>query len=157
MRASFRFERRRTILSGVNKLHEVTSWEELGQWCWVQMLYLKRAWQTAPSFCEELPSAESEESIDSHVRSMLRSPESFLVIPEENKPWILARLLFGSGLLQPRNMRLLGISEFSDPGAALRFLLLEEWHDSGREFWPYVCGAMAEPNNALSCETASFF
>ena len=157
MEASFRFERTCTILSGVNKLHEVTSWEELGQWCWMQMLYLKRAWQSVPSFCEELPSAESEESIDSHVRSMLRSPESFLVIPEENKPWILARLLFGSGLLQPRNVRLLGISEFSDPGAALRFLLLEEWHDSGREFWPYVCSAMAEPDNALSCETASFF
>ena len=88
---------------------------------------------------------------------MLRSPESFLVTPEENKPWILARLLFGSGLLQPRNVHLLGISELSDPGAALRFLLLEEWHHSGRESWPSVCGAMAEPNNALSCERASFF
>ena len=155
MRASFRFERGRTILSGVNKLQEVTTWEELGQWCWVQMLCLKRAWQTAPSFCGELPSAESEESIDSHVRSMLRSPGDFLVT-EENKPWILARLLFGSGLLQPHNVRLLGISELSDPGAALRFLLLEEWYNSGRESWPSVCGAMAEPNNALPCEVASF-
>jgi len=141
----------------MNKLHEVTSWEGLGQWCWVQMLCLKRAWQTAPSFSEELPSAESEESIDSHVRSMLRSPESFLVTPEENKPWILARLLFGSGLLQPCNVRLLGISELSDPRAALRFLLLEEWHHSGRESWPVVCGAMGEPNNALPSEMASFF
>jgi hypothetical protein len=88
---------------------------------------------------------------------MLRSPESFLVMPEENKPWILARLLFGSGLLQPRNLRLLGISELSDPGAALRFLLLEEWHHSGRESWPVVCGAMGERNNALPCEMASFF
>ena len=155
MRAGFRFERGRTILSRVNKLHEVRSWEELGQWCWVQMLCLKRAWQTAPSFCGELPSAESEESIDSHVRSMLRSPGDFLVT-EENKPWILARLLFGSGLLQPHNVRLLAISELSDPGAALRFLLLEEWYNSGRESWPVVCGAMAEPNNALSHETASF-
>ena len=119
MRASFRFKKRGTIFSGVNKLHEVMSWEELGQWCWVQMLCLKRAWQTAPSFCGELPSAESEESIDSHVRSMLRSPEGLLVTPEENKPWILARLLFGSGLLQPRNVSLLGIPELSDPGAAL--------------------------------------
>jgi hypothetical protein len=157
VRASFRFEKGCTILSGVNKLQEVTSWEELGQWCWVQMLSLKRAWQTAPSFCSELPSAESEELIDRHVRSMLRSPESFLVTPEENKPWILARLLFGSGLLQPDNVRLLGISELFDPAAALRFLLLEEWYDSGREFWPLVCGAMTEPNNALSCESASSF
>ena len=156
MRASFRFQRRRTILSGVNKLHDVMSWEELGQWCWVQMLGLQRAWQNAPSFCRELPSVESEESIDGHVRSMLRSPESLLVTPEENKPWILARLLFGSGLLQPSNMRLLRIPELFDPGAALRFLLLEEWYNSGREFWPVVCGAMAEPNNALSHETASF-
>jgi len=120
------------------------------------MLCLKRAWQTAPSFCGELPSAESEESIDSHVRSMLRSPGDFLVTSEENKPWILARLLFGSGLLQPSNVRLLKIPELSDPGAALRFLLLEEWYNSGREFWPVVCGAMAEPNNALSREAASF-
>ena len=149
MRASFRFERRRTILSGVNKLHEVTSWEELGQWCWVQMLRLKRAWQSAPSFCGELPSAESEESIDSHVRSMLRSPGGLLVTPEENKPWILARLLFGSGLLQPRNVDLLGIPELSDPGAALRFLLLEEWYESGRDSWPFVCDAMAEPTIKL--------
>ena len=141
----------------MNKLHEVMSWEELGQWCWVQMLCLKRAWQTAPSFCGELPSAEFEESIDSDVRSMLHSPESFLVAPEENKPWILARLLFGSGLLQPGNVRFLGISELSDPAAALGFLLLEEWYDSGRESWPFVCDAMAEPSNALSCETASFF
>jgi len=120
------------------------SWEELGQWCWVQMLSLKRAWQTVPSFCGELPSPESEESIDSHIRSMLRSPEGLLVPPEENKPWILARLVFGSGLLQPRNVSLLGIRELSDPGAALRFLLLEEWYESGRDSWPFVCGAMAE-------------
>ena len=146
MRASFRFEKGCTILSGVNKLHEVMSWEELGQWCWVQMLRLKRAWQSAPSFCGELPSAESEESIDSHVRSMLRSPGDFLVT-EENKPWILARLLFGSGLLQPSNVSLLGIPELSDPRAALRFLLLEEWYKSGRESWPFVCDAMAETNN----------
>ena len=149
MPASFRSKRRRTILSEVNKLHEVTSWEQLGQWCWVQMLCLKRAWQTAPPFCEELPSADSEESIDSHVRSMLRSPRGLLVAPEENKPWILARLLFGSGLLQPRNVDLLGIPELSDPGAALRFLLLEEWYESGRDSWPFVCDAMAEPTIKL--------
>ena len=88
---------------------------------------------------------------------MLRSPETFRFTPEENKPWILARLLFGSGLLQPRNVRFLGIPELSDPGAALHFLLLEEWYDSGRESWPIVCGAMAEPENALSREMASFF
>ena len=139
----------------MNKLHEVKSWEDLGQWCWVQMLSLKRAWQNVPSFCQELPSAESEESIDGQVRSMLHSPEGLLFTPEENKPWILARLLFGSGLLQPRNVSLLGISELSDPGAALRFLLLEEWYESGRESWPFVCGAMAEANGALSCEIGS--
>ena len=121
------------------------------------MLSLKREWQNTPSFRTELPSAESEESIDNHVRSMLGSPESFPFTPDENKPWILARLLFGSGLLQPRNVRFLGIPELSDPGAALKFLLLEEWYDSGRDSWPVVCGAMVEPGNALSCETASFF
>jgi hypothetical protein len=84
------------------------------------MLSLKRAWQTAPSFCGELPSAESEESIDSHVRSMLRSPGGLLVTPEENKPWILARFLFGAGLLQPCNLRLLELPELSDPERALR-------------------------------------
>ena len=87
---------------------------------------------------------------------MLRSPGDFLVTSEENKRWILARLLFGSGLLQPSNVRLLKIPELSDPGAALRFLLLEEWYNSGREFWPVVCGVMAEPNNILSPATASF-
>jgi len=55
----------------VNELHEVMSWEELGQWCWVQMLRLKRAWQSAPSFCGELPSAESEESSGPQIQQIM--------------------------------------------------------------------------------------
>jgi hypothetical protein len=130
----------------VNELHEVTSWEQLGQWCWVQMLSLKHGWETPLSFHSDLPSPELEQSIDSCVRSMLRSPANFLVAPEQDKPWILARLQFCSGLLQPCNLRLLDMRKLADPTDALWFLLLTEWHDSGREFWPFVCDAINEPN-----------
>jgi hypothetical protein len=136
----------------VNELHEVTSWEELGQWCWVRMLCLRRIWQTAPSFRRELPSTKLERSIDSCIRSMLRSPAHSLVAPEEDKPWILARLQFGSGLVQPSNVELLRLPKLSDPVDALRFLLLEEWYDSGREFWPLVCDTINEHDNAFSGE-----
>lgn len=138
----------------MNELREVTSWDQLGQWCWVQMLGLKRAWRTALPFGEELPFAECEESIDRCVRSMLRSPAQPLLAPELDKPWILARLQFGSGLLQPDNLRLLGLPKLSDPADALRFLLLTEWHASGREFWPFVCATINEPKHSLSCEAA---
>jgi hypothetical protein len=143
-------------LCRVNELHDVTSWEELGQWCWVQMLSLKRAWQTALPFRTTLPSAEFEKSIDSGVRSLLRSPAGPLVAPEEDKPWILARLQFCSGLLQPCNLRLLKLPELSDPVDALGFLLLVEWYEGGRECWPLVCGAINAPHNALSCGTTLF-
>ena len=83
---------------------------------------------------------------------MLRSPANdSLVAPEEDKPWILARLQFVAGLLQPSNVQLLGLPKLSDPVDALRFLLLAEWYESGREFWPLVCGAINEPENVLSC------
>jgi hypothetical protein len=120
------------------------------------MLRLSRAWQTAPPFRRELPSAMFEKSIDSCIRAMLRNPAHSLVAPEEVKPWILARLQFGSGLLQPSNVRLLRLSKLSDPVDALRFLLLVEWYDSGREFWPLACDAINEPDNASSCEVALF-
>ena len=94
----------------------------------------------------ELPSAQVEESIDNNVRSMLCVAATFVDLPEENKPWILDRLLFGSGLLQPCNLRLLEVPELSDPAHALRFILLEEWHNSGRDFWPLVCDTIEEPN-----------
>ena len=130
----------------------MTSWEDLGQWCWERMLCLRRVWQTAPPFRMELPAAKLEESIDSCIRSLLRSPNDSLFAPEEVKPWILARLQFGSALLQPTNVQLLRLPKLCDPMDALRFLLLAEWFDSGREFWPLVCGAMNDHSNAFSCE-----
>ena len=136
----------------MNELHEVTSWEELGQWCWERMLCLRRVWQTTLPFRTELPSAKLEESIDSCIRSMLRSPDDSIFAPEEDKPWILARLQFGSALLQPSNVQLLKLPKLCDPMDALRFLLLAEWYDSGREFWPLVCGAINDQGNAFSCE-----
>ena len=140
----------------VNELHEVTSWEQLGQWCWVRMLGLKQSWQSALPLRGELPSAKFEESIDSCVRSMLRRPAASLAAPEKERPWILARLQFCSGLLQPCNLRLLNMPRLLDPEGALGFLLLTEWHESGRESWPLVCDAMNEPeNNALSSPSAA--
>jgi len=139
----------------VNELHKVTSWEELGQWCWERMLCLRRVWQTAPPIRMELPSAKLEESIDSCIRSMLRSPNDSLFAPEEDKPWILARLQFVSALLQPTNVQVLGLPKLCDPMDALRFLLLAEWFDSGREFWPLVCDAINDHGNAFSCEEGS--
>jgi hypothetical protein len=136
----------------VNQLHKVASWEDLGQWCWERMLDLKRAWQTALPFQRDLPSVELEQSVDGCIRFMLCNPTDFLATREEDKPWILARLQFGSGLLQPRNLELLGIPHLSDPADSLRFLLLEEWYGSGREFWPLVCRAIAESNGPQSCE-----
>jgi hypothetical protein len=100
----------------------------------------------------ELPSAKLEGSIDSCIRSMLRSPGDSLFAPEEDKPWILARLQFGSALLQPSNVQLLNLPKLCDPMDALRFLLLAEWYDSGREFWPLVCGVINDQGNAFSCE-----
>jgi hypothetical protein len=46
--------------------------------------------------------------------------------------------------------------KLADPTDALWFLLLTEWHDSGREFWPFVCDAINEPNNAVNSEAALF-
>lgn len=86
---------------------------------------------------------------------MLFGSADSLVVPEEDKPWILARLQFASGLLQPSNVRLLRLPRLFDPLNALRFLLLAEWHNSGRELWPSVCSAINEPDNALSCEDAA--
>jgi hypothetical protein len=139
----------------VKELNEVKTWEELGQWCWKQMLFLRRVWQIAPPFRGELPSPKFEKSIDSCIGSMLRDPADSLVVPEENKPWILARLQIGSGLLQPSNVRLLRLLKLPDPMDALRFLLLAEWYDSGREFWPLVCSAINEHKNDFSCEAGA--
>lgn len=137
----------------VNELHEVASWEDLGQWCWRQMLCLRRAWQTTMPFPTELPSFDLEESIDSCVRLMLRRPGADQAPIEEVKPWILARLQFCSGLLQPCNLQLLKIPRLVDPEGALWFLLLREWHESGREFWPLICDVVNQPGkNALSSE-----
>jgi hypothetical protein len=137
--------------SGVNELHEVKSWEQLGQWCWVRMLALKQSWRSALPLRGDLPSAQFEESIDSCVKLMLLRPGASLGAREEAKPWILARLQFCSGLLQPCNLRRLRMPRLIDPENALWFLLLTEWHESGREFWPVVCDAIAEPINAESC------
>ena len=82
---------------------------------------LKRVWQTELPFRRKLPSAEFEESIDGCVRSMLRSPSSFMVAPEDLKPWILTRLQFGAGLLQPCNLRMLKMPELKHPERALCF------------------------------------
>ena len=129
-------------------VQEVTSWEELGQWCWVQMLFLKCAWQSAPFFCRELPSVESEKSIDNDVKSMLCNPANCAGMSEESKPWILKRLLFGSGLLQPCVLRLLDIPNLSNPTNALRFILLEEWYNSGRDVWTGICDVINDPRKA---------
>ena len=82
---------------------------------------------------------------------MLCRPAASLAVIEDVKPWVLARLQFCSGLLQPCNLRLLKMPRLVDPEDALWFLLLTEWHESGREFWPVVCDAFAEPNDAESC------
>jgi len=138
----------------VNQLHAVTSWEELAQWCWEQMLLLRRVWQTTPPFGTELPSTKFEKSIDSGIRSIVRSPAGSLMVPDKNKPWILARLQFGSTLLQPANLRVLELPNLSDPVDTLWFLLLAEWYKTGREFWPLVCGAVNEPDKTLSHQAA---
>jgi hypothetical protein len=85
---------------------------------------------------------------------MLRSPADSLIAPDEDQPWILARLQFGSGLLQPSNVQLLRLPKLSDPVDALRFLLLEEWYDSGREFWPLVCDTINEHDTLSVVRTA---
>lgn len=120
------------------------------------MLDLERSWQIALPLRGDLPSGEREQSIDSCVRLMLRRPTASLPAPEGHKPWILARLQFVSGLLQPSNVWLLGIPELADPADALRFLLLEEWYDSGRELWPLICEAIAKPDHTLNREVALF-
>ena len=122
----------------MDELNEVASWEELGQWCWVQMLCLKRSWQTElPTRCG-LPTAEFEESIDAGIRRLLHTRDQPVDATAEDQPWILARLQFGSGLLQPKNLRLLKIPKLIHSVDALCFLLLEEWYDSGRELWPVL-------------------
>jgi hypothetical protein len=103
----------------------------------------------------KLPSAKLEESIDSCIRSILRSSNDSLSPPEKVKPWILARLQFASALLQPSNVQLLRLPKLCDPMDALGFLLLAEWYDSGREFWPLVCGAINDQGKAFSSEEGS--
>jgi hypothetical protein len=109
------------------------------------MLGLKQSWQSALPLGGELPSAKFEESIDSCIGLALRRSGASQAALEEVKPWILARLQFCSGLLQPCNLQLLKIPKLVDPEDALWFLLLREWHESGREFWPLISDVMAEP------------
>jgi hypothetical protein len=139
----------------VNELQKVASWEDLGQWCWERMLDLERSWQIELPFRGDLPSPERERSIDCSMRSMLRDSADFPETPEEDKPWILARFQFASGLLQPCNLELLRMPDLFDPAEGLQFFLLEEWYGSGREFWPLVCRAITEPDRAECCKASS--
>jgi len=115
---------------------ESAFWSELGQWCWTQMLALKRVWKVDLPCDERMPSPELEKLIDRSVSRLLHDPEKHSGTPNEHRPWVLARFVFGSGLLQPRNLRLLEIRAPSEPSQALGFLLREEWHQTGRERWP---------------------
>ena len=56
----------------------------------------------------------------------------------------------GTGLLQPCNVRLLTLPKLLDPVNALQFLLLVEWYESGREFWPLVCDTIFSSKKVLN-------
>src|SRR3982751_4909074 len=121
-------------------LTKVSPWSGLGQWCWIQMLSLKNLWQIELPCQKATPHVDREESVERSVNRLLHDWHNYCDIPSDDRPWVLARLMFVSGLLQPDNLRLLELRDPADSANALQLLLGAGWHQAGRELWRSLTG-----------------
>jgi len=113
----------------------VATWEEVGRWCLAKADRLRQEWNIQAPSRGSLPSAEVERRVDDWCATLALDVRASPAVGEAEKPWIVVRLMM-AGAMGRAFQDQSEIAPAEESGAALRILLIAEWHRGGaRDLW----------------------
>jgi hypothetical protein len=115
------------------KFGKTPTWEQLRQWCFVSAGYWQFEGKVDPSpRWMSPPPTVDEKAVDIWCLKLLAAPKASHDPPGDEKPWILARLVFGAAFCAA--VAKSGGAPLGDVHEALKIVLIGEWRNRG-EFW----------------------